>query len=571
VVGPEFSRFAKKSGELADHEMRTSPLRPRESTLSWSHWMRAAALVAATVLVTGLLAASPGEAARRVGSLQVTPDSYVGGQAVTFAGNIGASGVRRITLQTYMNRPGDNWVDLPGFSQNTAANGDFSFVRPAPAMFGIRYRVVSAGGLATTPWTFQAKSQELTLEAGLDPDLLPGVYLPYLEPNTVLAGLPFVVTVDTTPTTLRRRPDVIGLQPIPGRKLTLQRRVTGDRWKTIDTGVVDRFGNGRFIVTEPKRGTVVYRVREEDWTKGANKIGWFPSFPTYINVIGLLSRRSQSAQSTQSTQGTQGTQRAAARDCVAAPAHDVATPNAGATNRWFPSLFDFDWAFGESLTSKPRRGTRKRGTWLDYIDGGGRVNKHNGGLMLDSKRDNSCGPGDFGTTRATLQGNAMTYGRWEVRVRLKSDEVSAKDYRTAVELVPERRADDDCGAHDVTIAEMTPNSRKLRFGVHAKSRAWSGSKAGVLDNNRANVVAVEVARDHITWFLNGKPIGTVASRKAVSGLPMTLRLSMVGGGDSVEMNHTSLISDWQRGFPIDRGRQVTSGKALKRTSYDGSC
>ena len=41
-----------------------------------------------------------------------------------------------------MNRPGDQWFAVRGFSGTTAADGSFSFSFPAPAMGGIRFRVV---------------------------------------------------------------------------------------------------------------------------------------------------------------------------------------------------------------------------------------------------------------------------------------------------------------------------------------------------------------------------------------------------------------------------------------------
>ena len=32
-------------------------------------------------------------------------------------------------------------------------------------------------------------------------------------------------------------------------------------------------------------GTVVYRVRQENWFVNGNRIGWHPSFPTYVDVL----------------------------------------------------------------------------------------------------------------------------------------------------------------------------------------------------------------------------------------------------------------------------------------------
>lgn len=492
--------------------------------------------------------ASPGssrEAARA--SLSVSPNShYIGGQALTFSGHIGKSGRHRIILQSHMNRAGDEWEPIPGFSAYTKATGAFEFKFRAPAMKGISYRVKS-GSAVTPKVTFEALSQDVTLAVSGD---------------APVAGQAFTIEADTTPY-LRRRPDTIGLKPIPGRVLTLQRRVDGDTWETVgEPTTVGTDGMGYFEgVREPQAGTVVYRVRMENWFKGANQIGWFPSFPTYIDIGGP--GQPKAAASVGRAEAT--------AECVQPVVGDVATATAAGTNKWGASLFDFAWVAGESLTSPPYKGTRKRGKWIDYTDGGGRVNKHNGGLMLDSKRENDCGLGDFGTTRATLKGNALTYGRWEVRLRLKSDEASARDYRTLVELVPERASDYCGGARNVTIAEMLPHSSTVKFGVNAKTKQWNGSKSvGDKVNNRSLVFAVEVTKTHMSWFYGGKVIGTVKSRAASSDVPMTLRLSMVGDG-SQEMNHTELISDWQRAFTLKRGNKVTSGKALKRSGYTPSC
>jgi hypothetical protein len=156
-------------------------------------------------------------------SLSVTPkDNYVGGQAMNFTGNVGASGQRTIRIQSNMNRPGDTWETIDGFKGTTSADGSFDFVFRAPGMFGISYRV-AAGSLKTNDVTFEALSQDLTLA-------------PLSAP---VAGQAFEIEVDTTPT-LFARPSTIGLQPIPGRELTLQRRVDGDTWQSIGTDTVDQ-------------------------------------------------------------------------------------------------------------------------------------------------------------------------------------------------------------------------------------------------------------------------------------------------------------------------------------------
>ena len=46
-----------------------------------------------------------------------------------------------------------------------------------------------------------------------------------------------------------------------------------------------------------------------------------------------------------------------------------------------------------------------------------------------------------------------------------------------------------------------------------------------------------MARGHITWFYNGEAIGSVRNRAAVSDVPLTMRMSLVGDQNR-EMNKT---------------------------------
>ena len=512
---------------------------------------RAVLFLLAALLLTGLApaattAATP-SARRTAASLSINPSSdYVGGQALVFAGNIGAAGVRRVHLQVNAGYSGPVWGDVDGFSAKTDAGGDFRFTYPAPAMFGIRYRVAS-GSLETPYVTFDAHSQDLTVT----------------PVGTPRAGVPFDLLVDTTPK-LSRRPDTIGLRPVPGRTLTLQERATPTRWADRDTAVVGPLGLATFTVTEPDAGAHVYRVVMEDYLTGGNQIGWFPSFPTYVDVRGTSPRPATVADDTPRTTR------------IPAPRQESSRVTASQTYGWGVSLFDFAWVFGESLSAKPYRGSVPKGHWVEYGDGGGRVSSHNGGMYFDSKRDNKPGPGDFGTTMATMRGNARKYGRWEVRVRPRSEETGAGDYAVRVELVPARARHYDCGAHTITLGELTAHGNDLLVGVNAGDRQWTYRKGlGGSANNVSYNVAAEVAKRHITWFLNGRPIATVKRAKAVSDLPLTLRLSLVGDGQR-EMNDTDILSDWQRGFsllPRQEGHQRSpdAGRQLRRTLLTRPC
>ncbi len=492
-------------------------------------------------------------AIQRSGSLSTSPSTYVGGQAIAFTGSLGVSGVRRITLQQHMNRPGDRWFPVRGFSGQTRADGRFSFAFPAPAMFGIRYRVVS-GKTATAPVTFDAKAQDLTMwVAGEEP-------ASESDPGRPVAGVPFAISVDTTPS-LFRRPETIGLPVFAGRGLTLQRRVDGDTWESLARSSVGADGLGYFSGVTAAAGTVVYRVVADEIATEANRIGWIQTFPTYVEVLASALARTEAAArvAPRVASGTALARFDARRDAGAASA------TASSKFGWYPTLWDYSWESGQSLTSPPDVGSVRTGSWLDYADGAGRVSRHNGGLYLDSQRNNGGGPGDFGTTRATLTNAARAYGRWEARLRLKSAEAADPDFTVRVELVPERAADYACGKRNITLAEVAAHSGTLTFGAKMGTAQWSGTRTIPSLIHTSPALAVEVAKGHITWFLDGRPIGTVKSTTAVSDVPLTLRFSLVGD-QTTERNQTAIISDWQRGFALDSGRQVVAGPRLKQSA-----
>jgi hypothetical protein len=378
-------------------------------------------------------------------------------------------------------------------------------------------------------------------------------------------GQLFGITVDTTPEDIYRSPESRGLPVFGGRVLTLQERLDGDTWRTLDTTTVGPTGLGVFAGLSDDSGVVVYRVREENYFDNGNRIGWVQSFPLYV-LVG------RDAQAMYAPRHNVTLARPSMPRPLSAATRGSFASTASQRFGWQPSLWDFAWEHGQSLTSPPSRGTNRVGSWLDYSDGGGRVQKYNGGLSISSKRYNGAGPGDFGTTRATLQGNSATQGRWETAMRVRSAyESGGRDYAIVAELVPANAADYDCGSHNIQIASISPFSSQVRFGVRSPQYRWSGTAtASTTPLQRPYTVAVEVSTRHITWFLNGAPVGSVTDSAALSGVPLTLRLSLVGEGQA-EMNQVSLISDWQRGFPISTAPSTVSQQKLARDSAATSC
>lgn len=518
-------------------------------------------LLLVSLTIFGL--SSPGTGAAQSGILRVSPEEFVGGQMLTFSGNLGASGVRKIHLEAHLGRSGDSWTRLPGSTAKTNSQGDFSFGFRAPSMFNIKYRAAS-GSLSTDPINFQARSQDLVLEL----------------PNVAVVGRPFSVTVDTTPE-LARRPDTDRLPAFPGREVRLQER-RGSGWQDVATTVTDRDGLGVFSgVVADQPGPAVYRAVQEDWRgdDGLDRIGAMPSFPTFLNV-----------QSAGSSPAPASAPRAVeASDAVGVGVNpiqgngDAKTDTASEVFGWRPALWDFAWLAGESLASPPYRGKGPlTGWWLDSSTGTGRAAKHNGGLELDSQRANVDSDTDClrqhtqseclsaGTTAVVLQDASRAYGRWEVRVRAKSSDSTHRDFRSLIELVP--AADPDCAAKTITVADIKAHSSTMKIGVNSgkAQRRWKRGVGVGNINNVAQTIAVEVSKKRITWFRNGRIIGSLRNRSAVPGVPLTLQLRQKGV-DQQEMNRSQTIFDWMRGYDLSRGAITTKGSRLGSKKWNGTC
>lgn len=527
-------------------------------TASWTRARRCLAVLAAglllpTALATGALgttgpAASLGDApAARTASLTISPPVYVAGQALRFRGNVGRAGRRTVHLQSHMNRPGDRWRDVPDSTFRTSADGRFDFTFPAPSMFGISYQV-AGGGDRTRARLLDARPQEITLTLrGAD------AASPF---HAVAPLVPFTVVADTTPAV---RSALGTPPPIPGRTVLLQERHAGNRWRTIDRGVTDSAGHATFPVAAPALGHRVLRARQERWNRGGSRIGWYASFPAYFSVLGageLLPRTAAPA-------------RALAPSPAPAPAaRSAVRPTASERYRWGETLFDFDWESGQDLTSAPSKGSRRRGTWLDTSDGTGRATPFNGGLVLQSKLKHE-GPGDRGTTTATMSGNARATGRWEFRLQGHAWEAGPRPFRFRLDLVPVGTPETACPADAVVVADAVMGQPGVGIGVRSQpaKAVWQRRLGGLRLAETPFNMAVEVGPRHTTWFVDGKPVGTVKGRSAHLGRALVPRLSLVGSDQ--EMNGAQVDSDWQRGWSLARGKQVKSGPALTRRTYAG--
>jgi hypothetical protein len=523
--------------------------------------LAAAALVppgatAATRSTAPADAASPSRAAGE-GTLTVTPAVHVAGQAVTFEGSLPSAGRRAVHLQFHMNRPGDKWTDVDESTSMTSASGAFSFRFPAPAMFNISYRVVG-GGMVTRPYLFYAKPQAVTLSVNGENEQDQYVTVPPV--------LDYTVTVDSAANLYPQR----GLEPpvLPGRTITLQERVNGDKWRTIDTAKADAKGLTVFQLAAGVVGEQVLRARAEDFHENGNRIGWTSSWPTYV-TFSLVPEFPEFPEFPYA--------KAVLYDRPAAERTPPITDSTGATDAsaqygWYRPVYDFAWEYGQSITSPPTRGSKLKGRWLDSSSGSGRVAAFNGALAFQSRLIHK-GPGDRGTTSAALDGNSQKYGRWEFRIWQNVWEQDGRDFRMRVELVPDGVGPGACSPQSIQVADLELGSKALTVGVRsAQANAqWSYTLPSTPAYSGLHNYAVEVAKDHITWFFDGKAFATVKSKGALAARAWAPRVSMVGAPGATEHNGSQFSVDWVRSWTLETGRQARNGKALAKKPYSPTC
>lgn len=482
-------------------------------------------------------------------SFDYTPRTFVGGQRLTFSGHIGVRGRRTLRLQVHMNRPGDVWNTVDGFTRKTRANGTFNFTYRAPSMRDKSMRVVAKGGLRTPSQRFDSRAQDLEISA----------------PSVVEPGEAFTVEVDTTAEPAGA--DVLASPVFPGRTVTLQQRVTtpvlgyADTWVAVPGAAAETNSRGTAVISVPggiSQDTVL-RARQEDWTSNGDQVGWYPSHPLTVAVGG---------QGAAARAGVVRSSSTVARVAAREGGGEGGSSSAGGRYGWRAD-FDFGWAYGESLDTPPHRGFQAYGTWLETTDGTGRVAPINGQLSIQSARAERRQESSRGATLATLQGNAARYRRWEVRIRARSVNRGLADDVTRIELVPAASSAYDCGGNTITVAEFTPSSDRVRIGARKGGTEWSKRvDVGRLDNDN-HAFAVEVGKDHLTWFREGQPIGTVGKAAVPSG-PMTLRLS-TGDEGGPRRNITQVYYDWMRAYPLGIGKQVRQGGSLTSGPWSGGC
>ena len=206
------------------------------------------------------------------------------------------------------------------------------------------------------------------------------------------------------------------------------------------------------------------------------------------------------------------------------------------------------------------------GTLAKYwkIRGRGLV-QHQVGMLTLNTAGNSWGS-------ATGMQRPSRYGRWEIRLRSRRYETSGTDYRVLTELVPADPKAYRCGARNIALEALRPDSRRAalyaRGADRSAFRAWHRVDSR---NERWHTFAVEVTRKRISWFVDAHVVRTEKRDRATTGVPMTVRFTMKAV-EGATMNQSRMQMDWMRHFNLNGpNERPTRAPATRAGSYGRGC
>lgn len=178
-----------------------------------------------------------------------------------------------------------------------------------------------------------------------------------------------------------------------------------------------------------------------------------------------------------------------------------------------------------------------------------------------------------GDVVAKPRGATASEGRWETRVRVweKKRDVGTP-YTVVWELVPARRAERHCGAQSIVMASFRQDDAAAVGAVRTlPDHEFTFSKELPLSQGWFHTFAVEVAPDHISWFVDREVVHTERRPEALSGVGLRpqLRMQAVPGAS---MRPTWVQADWVRHYTLKRpNAQSIEAPQMTQGTYAGAC
>lgn len=226
---------------------------------------------------------------------------------------------------------------------------------------------------------------------------------------------------------------------------------------------------------------------------------------------------------------------ASVSDRAKAPYAQPGPIHAGNTFDWGAKKWSYELEYGESIDP-----------WVDFSTGTGRTANTYAMLTLDSGESYKARE-NHGTVMATLGRRGETYGRWEIRMRAPIWPNGGTDYRMRAELIPSTTAAGACSNQAITFADFQGYAPTVGLSAQNGSQRWALTEGGVVKNRENwHTYAVEVTKKRIAWFVDADATATLKTPKAVSGKPLTMRLSLIAPNGTEDMNRTRMGVDWIR-------------------------
>jgi hypothetical protein len=174
-----------------------------------------------------------------------------------------------------------------------------------------------------------------------------------------------------------------------------------------------------------------------------------------------------------------------------------------------------------------------------------------------------------GTSNATtggMMGSAVNpaYGRWEARMRVDK-QGAGNPYHAVVALIPYGVPYNN-GAGDLDFAEADVDEGVAYVFIHHPTNKQSYASTSVaLDE--WHTYSIEVAPDHISWFVDGKVEMTTTNRAAITGKQWTTNLQLDANNPS-GLAPSNMQVDYFRYYPLPpSGAPIIPGAAPNIGNY----
>jgi len=172
------------------------------------------------------------------------------------------------------------------------------------------------------------------------------------------------------------------------------------------------------------------------------------------------------------------------------------------------------------------------------------------------------------------------YGRWESKMMLVTKKSTTNSWRVLLELVPVKSSQYHCGAQTITYADYTKGTLKGSLQINSLPN-YSYQHSVTLPRGTESSYhsfGVEVAKDHISWFVDDRVVMTETRKQALRHPKLTMRIRLVGTSDGkfpVPADETPLLQfDWNRYWNLKRPNALPINRVRKcsrKTTNPNAC